>query len=172
LPLLSPGQSLGSVVHSVRASDPAELAEIHAEAVTRGLPFHIHVEEQRQEIAECRAAYGMNPMELLVNTIGRAERVTAIHCTHTDPDDRRAFLNAGGTICLCPLTEANLGDGLPSLDGMLRTGSASAPIPTADRPGGRDALAGTDNDQRESRGALGTGRRADAAAAATAVVIR
>ena len=117
-PLIGPGQSLGCVVHSVRAADREELKEIHTESVTRGLPFHIHVEEQREEIAQCRAAYGMNPMALLLSTVGRAERVTAVHCTHTHPDDQKAFLDAGGTICICPLTEANLGDGLPSLEGV------------------------------------------------------
>lgn len=118
IPHLGAGQTVGAVVHSIRAADRSELKQIHAEAMRRGLPFHIHVEEQRQEIAECRAAYGMNPMRVLLETIGRADRVTAVHCTHTDPDDRQAFLDAGGAICLCPLTEANLGDGLSSLEGL------------------------------------------------------
>ncbi len=117
-PSLGPHQTVGSVVHSVRAAGPDELAAIHAEAMRRGMPFHIHVEEQRQEVAECQAAYGKTPMRCLLDTIGRADQVTAIHCTHTDPDDRTAFLDRGGRICYCPLTEANLGDGLPRLDGV------------------------------------------------------
>lgn len=115
---MGPTQSIGAVVHSIRAADPAELAATHAEAARRGLPFHIHVEEQRAEVSECLGAHGRTPMRLLLDTIGRAENVTAIHCTHTDPDDRAAFLAAGGRICFCPLTEANLGDGLPALAGM------------------------------------------------------
>jgi formimidoylglutamate deiminase len=39
-----------------------------------------------------------------------------VHCTHTGPADLRQFLQAGGTVCVCPLTEANLGDGLPLLE--------------------------------------------------------
>lgn len=115
---MGPTQSLGAVVHSIRAADPAELGAVHAEAVRRGLPMHIHVEEQRREVSECLAAYGRTPMRVLLDTIGRADGVTAVHCTHTDPDDRAAFLAAGGRICYCPLTEANLGDGLPALAGM------------------------------------------------------
>ena len=33
------------------------------------------------------------------------------------------FLAAGGTVCLCPLTEANLGDGIADLPGMLAAGA-------------------------------------------------
>jgi len=40
---------------------------------------------------------------------------TAVHCTHTSPEDMERFLAAGGMVCLCPLTEGNLGDGIPSL---------------------------------------------------------
>jgi formimidoylglutamate deiminase len=34
------------------------------------------------------------------------------------------FLEAGGTVCVCPLTEGNLGDGLPTLDQVQAAGSA------------------------------------------------
>lgn len=47
-------------------------------------------------------------------------KVTAIHCTHSDPEDLKQYLAAGANVCLCPLTEANLGDGfshLPSITG-------------------------------------------------------
>jgi cytosine/adenosine deaminase-related metal-dependent hydrolase len=91
---------------------------MHSEAMRRGLVFHMHIEEQRQEIEESRAAYGKTPMRALLDTVGRAEHITAVHCTHTTAEDRAAFLDAGGRICLCPLTEANLGDGIAALDGV------------------------------------------------------
>jgi formimidoylglutamate deiminase len=108
-------QSLGASVHSLRAASPEESAEIYDEARRRGLPFHIHVEEQRREIASALAFYGQRPMTLLLEALGTAEDMTAVHCTHTDPEDLQRFLAAGGTVCVCPLTEGNLGDGLPSL---------------------------------------------------------
>jgi formiminoglutamate deiminase len=116
--LLTPHQTMGAVVHSIRAADLDELKLMHAEAMRRGLPFHMHVEEQRREIEEAREAYGKTPMRALLDTIGRAEHVTAVHCTHTSATDRAAFIEAGGRICLCPLTEANLGDGIATLDGV------------------------------------------------------
>ena len=108
--------TVGAVVHSVRAATPDDLAAIHAEALRRGLPFHIHVEEQRREVEHCLEAYGSTPMRLLLDRVESARNITAIHCTQTFPNDRNAFLEQGGRICVCPLTEANLGDGLPTLE--------------------------------------------------------
>ncbi|HVF62102.1 MAG TPA: formimidoylglutamate deiminase [Thermoanaerobaculia bacterium] len=108
-------QTVGVALHSVRAVPREELSGLYAEARRRGLPVHMHLEEQRQEIEECREAYGRSPFDLLRETIDLAEGFTAVHCTHTSPADLASLLAAGGNVCLCPLTEANLGDGLPVL---------------------------------------------------------
>ncbi|MBA3260156.1 MAG: formimidoylglutamate deiminase [Gemmatimonadales bacterium] len=108
-------QSLGAVAHSIRAASVEDVAALHAEAQRRGLPFHMHVEEQRREIEECQAAYGGRPMQILNETLEIGGNLTAVHCTHSAAEDLTRFLHAGGGVCVCPLTEANLGDGLPSL---------------------------------------------------------
>jgi formimidoylglutamate deiminase len=108
-------QSLGVAPHSIRAVGLDDMAALYEEARRRGLPFHVHVEEQRVEIEECVAAHGEPPMALLTRTFPTMERVVAVHCTHTRAEDLEAFVEAGGTVCICPLTEANLGDGLPDL---------------------------------------------------------
>ena len=113
--LAGPAQTLGAAVHSLRAAPPEELAAIYGEARRRGMVVHMHVEEQRREIADCLAYYGRRPMQLALATLPTADGLTAVHCTHTAPEDMERFLEAGGTACLCPLTEANLGDGLPDL---------------------------------------------------------
>jgi cytosine/adenosine deaminase-related metal-dependent hydrolase len=113
--LAGPAQTLGAAVHSVRAAPPEDLAAVYAEARRRGLPVHMHVEEQRQEIADCLAHYGRRPMQLVLATLPAADGLTAVHCTHTARDDMERFLAAGGGACICPLTEANLGDGIPDL---------------------------------------------------------
>jgi formimidoylglutamate deiminase len=108
-------QSLGAVVHSVRAAGPDEIHSLYEEARRRGLVFHLHLEEQRQEVADCRAAYGKTPMALVLDTLGTAEGVVAVHCTQTVPADMTRFFALGGRICLCPTTEGNLGDGIADL---------------------------------------------------------
>jgi formimidoylglutamate deiminase len=124
-------QTLGAVAHSIRAATIEDISALHAEAQRRRLPFHMHVEEQRREIEDCVAAYGRPPMRVLLDTLDIGGNLTAVHCTHTAPDDLRQFLQAGGTVCVNPLTEGNLGDGLPTLEpvpdllGRLSLGSDS-----------------------------------------------
>ncbi len=108
-------QTLGVVGHSIRAVPLQELRGLLAESRRQQLPFHIHVEEQQQEIAESRAFYGKRPLELLLEQPGGLDGVTAVHCTHSRPDQLRRFVQLGGRICVCPTTEGNLGDGIPPL---------------------------------------------------------
>ena len=115
--LEDPTQSLGAVVHSLRAASLEDIGQLHAESVRRSIPFHIHVEEQQKEVADSIAAYGKPPMAALDGVMRGMHNVTAVHCTHTDPADMARFLNAGGTACICPTTEGNLGDGVPELPG-------------------------------------------------------
>jgi len=117
-------QTLGVVAHSIRAAPLEDIAALHTEAQGRGLRFHMHVEEQRAEIDECMATYGRRPMAVLNQLLRIDGNLTAVHCTHTHPDDMGRFLEAGGTVCVCPLTEGNLGDGLPTLDQVQAAGSA------------------------------------------------
>ncbi len=131
---LSSNQSLGAVVHSVRAASPREIREIRHEARQRGLSFHMHVEEQRREIQECLQIHGVTPMGLLLRDVGIGDDFTAVHCTHTEPEEMSIFLAEGGTVCVCPLTEANLGDGV-------------ADLPTIHNQSGRISV-GTDSNAR------------------------
>ena len=109
-------QSLGVAPHSIRAASVEDIVALHTEARRRGLPFHMHVEEQRLEVEDCVAAYGGPPMRVLGDALDIAGNLTAVHCTHTEGPDLARFLEAGGRICVNPLTEGNLGDGIPTLE--------------------------------------------------------
>jgi formimidoylglutamate deiminase len=107
-------ETLGAAPHSVRALTLEDLERVHAEARARKMVVHMHLEETRQEVADCRAAYGRTPMELVAARLDLDAGFTAVHGTHTNPDQLAFFLNSGANLCLCPLTEANLGDGTPA----------------------------------------------------------
>ena len=113
-------QSLGCVVHSIRAASLEDMVLMHEEARRRVIPFHMHIEEQRLEIEQCLAAYGQTPMGILLERLEIDELFTAVHCTHTQEEEFEAFLQRGGNACICPLTEANLGDGIPPSKALLR----------------------------------------------------
>jgi formiminoglutamate deiminase len=118
-------QSLGVAPHSIRAASPEDIGRIHKEAQRRGLPVHLHVEEQRREIEESVAAYGRTPMAVILDAV-QGGPFTAVHCTHTADEDMARFLAAGGMACLCPLTEGNLGDGIPRLERLHAAGGRLA----------------------------------------------
>ena len=105
-------QSLGFVVHSVRASNKRDLGEIHRESKRRGSVFHIHMENQPLEVQQCMEAYGKRPLQVLLECAEVDDKTTCVHCIHSDPSDMMMYRTSGGRVCLCPLTEANLGDGL------------------------------------------------------------
>lgn len=107
-------QSLGVAAHSIRAVPIETVRALHAEATRRELPFHMHLEEQPQEIEACVAAYGTTPMALLNRELESPGNLTAIHCTHSQAADVEVFLESQRGVCLCPLTEASLGDGIPA----------------------------------------------------------
>jgi formimidoylglutamate deiminase len=117
-------QTLGAVAHSIRAAPIEDIVLLHEESRRRGLAFHMHVEEQRKEIEDCRARYGVAPMRLFLDRLAIDDRLTAVHCTHTDPRDAAAYVAAGGRICICPLSEANLGDGIADVPAFRAAGAA------------------------------------------------
>jgi hypothetical protein len=68
-----------------------------------------------KEIDDCKEALGKSPMELLLENVEIDDKFTAVHCTWTDPSQLKQFVRKKGNVCICPLTEGNLGDGLPSI---------------------------------------------------------
>ncbi|MCH2144809.1 MAG: formimidoylglutamate deiminase [Phycisphaerales bacterium] len=119
-----PRHVLGIVAHSVRAVAIEDIVRLHRASLERGLPFHIHLEEAPREIETCRAVHGTTPMRLLLDHGVVSDNVVAVHCTHTEPDDMRDYAAAGGQVCLCPVTEANLGDGIADLPVMCEAGAS------------------------------------------------
>jgi formimidoylglutamate deiminase len=105
-----PGANVGIAPHSLRA---VTLDQLHAvsNAVPAG-PVHIHIAEQEKEVADCRAWSGRTPVEWLLGTGLVDARWCLIHATHVTPDEVAGMAAAGAVVGLCPITEANLGDGI------------------------------------------------------------
>lgn len=116
----SSAQSLAAAAHSIRAASIEDIKLLHDESIRRRLPFHMHVEEQPQEVDDCVHHYGKPPMALLNEHLAINPMFTAVHCTHTAAADMDDFINAGGNVCINPLTEGNLGDGIPNLSRILK----------------------------------------------------
>jgi formimidoylglutamate deiminase len=75
-------------------------------------PIHIHVAEQLAEVAEVEAAYGARPVEWLLAHHDLSPRWCLIHATQMETSETEAMARSGAVAGLCPITEANLGDGI------------------------------------------------------------
>jgi formimidoylglutamate deiminase len=119
------GIGVGVAPHSVRACPAAWLEEIGRYAASEKLPLHVHADEQPREIEECLAEHGCRPIELLARTGCLGERTTVVHATHANGAELDLLASTGATICVCPTTEADLGDGFLPTE---RTRKRSIPL--------------------------------------------
>ena len=104
------GSHVGVAPHSLRAVTPGELAAVAAMAGDG--PVHIHAAEQVREVADCIAWSGRRPVEWLLDRAGADRRWCLIHATHMTPEETARLAASGAVAGLCPVTEANLGDGI------------------------------------------------------------
>ncbi|MCA1226934.1 formimidoylglutamate deiminase [Saccharopolyspora sp. 6M] len=114
---------LGAAVHSVRAVPAGQIPHLVGWAQRGGTPLHVHLSEQRAENDACRAAHGRTPTELLHEHGALGPRTTAVHATHLTEHDLRLLGDTGTGSCLCPSTEADLGDGIGPARALHDAGS-------------------------------------------------
>jgi formimidoylglutamate deiminase len=103
-------RNAGIAAHSLRA-----VTADHLHALLRQYPdgpFHIHAAEQVKEVDDCVAFCGQRPIEWLLRNAGVTPRWCLVHATHLTPQESTALAATGAVVGLCPVTEANLGDGI------------------------------------------------------------
>ena len=116
------GIRVGLAPHSVRACPADWLEAIGRYASAEGLPLHAHADEQPREIEECLAEHGVRPIELLARTGCLGPRTTVVHATHASDGELHLLADAGARVCICPTTEANLGDGFAPIASFCEHG--------------------------------------------------
>jgi len=104
--------NLGVALHSLRAVTPQALTQLAAFADAQGLPVHIHIAEQPQEVQDCIAHTGQRPVEWLLHHAQLHSRWNLVHATHATQAELDGVRASGASIVICPTTEANLGDGV------------------------------------------------------------
>jgi formimidoylglutamate deiminase len=120
--LRAAGIRVGVAPHSVRACPRDWLEELGRYAAEHELPLHVHADEQPREIEECLAEHGMRPIELLEACGCLGPSTTVVHATHADGHELDLLAEASARVCVCPTTEANLGDGFLPVERVLHRG--------------------------------------------------
>jgi formiminoglutamate deiminase len=111
---------VGLAPHSLRAATPEELAAIIPLAAEG--PIHIHIAEQMREVEGCLAWSGERPVAWLLDHAEVDDRWCLVHATHMSAEETKDLAASGAVAGLCPITEANLGDGLFPAQAFLGAG--------------------------------------------------
>ncbi len=101
---------VGVAPHSLRACTHAELTSVIALAGEG--PVHIHLAEQAKEVEDCLRWCGQRPATWLLDAFDVDDQWCLVHATHVDQRELERIAGSGATVGLCPITEANLGDGI------------------------------------------------------------
>ncbi len=104
------GANIGVAPHSLRAVTAKQL--IFVKTIAGNRPIHIHIAEQVKEVQDCIASSGARPVEWLLANMPVDQRWCLIHATHMSAAETTTLAQSRAVAGLCPITEANLGDGI------------------------------------------------------------
>lgn len=105
-----PFANVGVAAHSLRAVTPDELSVLCE--LAPDAPLHIHIAEQISEVEEFERWSGARPIDWLLDRFDVGERWCLVHATHASEQEIDRVAASGAVVGLCPITEANLGDGI------------------------------------------------------------
>jgi formiminoglutamate deiminase len=105
-----PGAVVGLAPHSLRAATIGEISKILP--LREDGPVHIHIAEQTREVDDCVAWSGRRPVQYLLDSTQIDHSWCLVHATHMDAAETARLAASGAVAGLCPITEANLGDGI------------------------------------------------------------
>ena len=111
-------ETVGIAPHSLRAVTPEELSELTS--LAGEAPIHIHAAEQIKEVEDCIAWSDARPVRWLIDNADVDDKWCLVHATHMDERETRDLARTGAVAGLCPVTEANLGDGIFNAAEYLR----------------------------------------------------
>jgi formimidoylglutamate deiminase len=100
----------GLAAHSLRAATSEELSALIA--IARDHPVHLHIAEQVKEVEDCIRWSGARPVEWLLDHAPVDRRWCLVHATQMTAAESQRLARSGAVAGLCPVTEADLGDGV------------------------------------------------------------
>lgn len=110
-----------SGLHSLRAVTIGEVEQVVAQ--NSGLPWHLHLMEQPQELVELVGYYGQRPLPLLEERGLLDHSANLVHLNQVDDDEVAALVRTEAVTCACPTTEEDLADGLSPAARLLAAGA-------------------------------------------------
>lgn len=115
---------MGVAPHSLRAVAPEDVPRVAA--LSGAGPVHMHLAEQKGEVAEVEAAWGARPVQWILDHVDVDRQWCLIHCTQMTESETTGLARTGAVAGLCPITESSLGDGIFNATGWMADQGAMA----------------------------------------------
>jgi 5-methylthioadenosine/S-adenosylhomocysteine deaminase len=109
-------------LHAVYTVAPEQQAFAAGEAARLGLPIQIHMSETEREVADCVAAHGVRPPQLLAKTGVLRPGTVCAHGVHMTSEDVALVRDAGAGVALNPESNLKLASGVPDVAGFAAAG--------------------------------------------------
>ncbi|MCO4780963.1 MAG: formimidoylglutamate deiminase [Candidatus Cloacimonetes bacterium] len=123
---VKPGNHLGVSIHSLRAVNKENMDKLIDFQKSIDCVIHIHISEQPAEVEQVKTSYGKPPVEYLFENYSVDDKWCLVHATHVNEKEVSLMAESGCTVGICPITEANLGDGIFPLTSYLKQGGSFA----------------------------------------------
>lgn len=104
--------SLGVALHSCYTCSRESIEWVRDFTEEGKLKVHLHLAETAKEVADCKKAYGLSPVEYFDSLGVLSERVLAAHCVHLSDRDIEILAHKGVTVIHNPASNMKLSSGV------------------------------------------------------------
>jgi 5-methylthioadenosine/S-adenosylhomocysteine deaminase len=108
--------------HSLHGASEAMIRAAASLADELDCPFHIHLAEQRGDLAYSEEKYGASPLRALDRMGALSARTVLVHGIWLDEGERALLAERGGALAYNPLTNMALGDGIANIPDLVARG--------------------------------------------------
>jgi 5-methylthioadenosine/S-adenosylhomocysteine deaminase len=108
--------------HSQHGATPAMIEAGAGCARDAGVPWHIHLAEERYQVDDSLARFGARPIHAVAALPVDLSTMIAVHGCWFDASERQVLAERGGSLAYCPGSNMFLGDGVTDLVDLCARG--------------------------------------------------
>jgi 5-methylthioadenosine/S-adenosylhomocysteine deaminase len=108
--------------HSQHGASPAMIEAGAGAAKDAGVPWHIHLAEEKWQVDQSLERFGKRPLAAVAGLDVDLGRMIAVHGCWFDQAERQLLAERGGALAYCPGSNMFLGDGITDVVDLLGRG--------------------------------------------------
>jgi len=108
--------------HSQHGASPAMIEAGAGCARDAGVPWHIHLAEERWQVEQSLARFGQRPLHHVAGLGVDLARAVIVHACWFDEGERALMAERGAALAYCPASNMFLGDGVTDVVDLRRRG--------------------------------------------------